>query len=286
MADPTPSRHPGTTRLRPRRLLITMLGDYWRGHCEPIASAALVTLLAEFGVSDQSARATLSRLTQAGMLQRIRRGRRTFYQLTGRAQQTFDDGASRIFSFGAQAPSWSGSWSLVAFSVPERSRSARHALRTQLRWLGYAPLYDGLWISPHCRVAAARDALAELGIERATVFRARAVDGEGPSDPLTAWDLNGLRARYERFIKRAREVLEQVSAGAVGHSQALVQRTELMDAWRSFPREDPDLPAEFLPPSWPRAEARELFLAAYDALAPMAESRFTELAREPPAPSP
>ena len=35
--------------------------------------------------------------------------------------------------------------------------------------------------------------------------------------------------------------------------------------------------AEFLPADWPRAEARERFLAAYGALGPMAQGRFREL---------
>ena len=37
---------------------------------------------------------------------------------------------------------------LVAFSIPEQNRAARDSLRKQLRWLGFAPLYDGLWVSP------------------------------------------------------------------------------------------------------------------------------------------
>ena len=254
-----------------------MLGDYWRGREEPIASGAVVALLGEFRVSPQNSRATLSRLTQAALLRRERCGRRTFYQLTEKAQRTFDDGASRIFSFGAVEPEWDGQWSIVAFSVSERNRSVRSTLRTQLRWLGYAPLYDGLWVSPNCRLRETRRALDELGVERATVFRASVVDGQGASDPLSAWDLRGLRSKYEEFIRRAGQVLAEVSTDAVGPGEALVLRTELMDVWRSFPREDPDLPAQFLPPDWPRARARELFLRAYGALGPIAEARFRQI---------
>jgi hypothetical protein len=47
----------GAVAQRPPRLLLTLLGDYWWQHTEPLPSAAIVVLLAEFGVSDSAARA-------------------------------------------------------------------------------------------------------------------------------------------------------------------------------------------------------------------------------------
>src|SRR5579875_2162518 len=40
---------------RPPRLLLTLLGDYWWRRAESLPSAAIVALLAEFGVSDSAA---------------------------------------------------------------------------------------------------------------------------------------------------------------------------------------------------------------------------------------
>src|SRR6266516_2862717 len=62
---------------RPPRLLLTLLGDYWWRRTEPLPSAALVALLAEFGVSDSAARAALSRLTRNQLLVTSKSGRRT-----------------------------------------------------------------------------------------------------------------------------------------------------------------------------------------------------------------
>jgi DNA-binding transcriptional regulator PaaX len=78
---------------------------------------------------------------------------RTFSRLSSRAAAILDDGARRIFSFGAANQSWDGMWSLIAFSIPEDNRAARDALRKQLRWLGFAPLHDGLWLSPRDHAA-------------------------------------------------------------------------------------------------------------------------------------
>ncbi|MGH7775859.1 MAG: PaaX family transcriptional regulator [Candidatus Dormibacterales bacterium] len=263
--------------MRPRRLLVTLLGDYWRGHREPIPSAALVEVLGEFGVSAQSARSTLSRLTQDGLLRRRKAGRRTYYHLTARAQRAFDAGATRIFGFGAETPTWDGAWSMVAFSIAERNRPLRHVLRARLRWLGYAPLYDGFWISPHDRGAESLELLRDLKVDSATVIRGQVVGERNGASPLRAWDLEKLGHRYSSFIARFDPVMGLVTSEGLSPSRALVLRTEVMDAWRSFPREDPDLPTAFLPPRWPRARARALFASTYEALAPLAESYFGEM---------
>ena len=187
---------------------------------------------AEFGVSDSAARAALSQLTRNGLLVTSKSGRRTFVRLSDRAAGVLDDGARRIFSFGRATQAWDGMWSLVAFSIPENNRAARDALRKQLRWLGFAPLYDGLWVAPRDHAAEVIGCLGELGI---------------------------------------------TTGGDMAPEDALVARTRVMDEWRAFPALDPDLPGELLPDAWPRASARELFIAVYDLLGPLAARRVRQI---------
>src|SRR3954462_13731339 len=52
---------------QPQHLLLTLLGDYWFQRDEHLPSAALVDLLAEFGVSAGGARAALSRPARPGL---------------------------------------------------------------------------------------------------------------------------------------------------------------------------------------------------------------------------
>ena len=270
---------PGPVAQRPPRLLLTLLGDYWWQRTEPLPSAAIVALLDEFGVSDSAARAALSRLTRNGLLVTSRTGRRTFVRLSPRAADVLDDGARRIFSFGARGAPWDGMWSLVAFSIPEDHRAVRDELRKALRWLGFAPLYDGMWVAPRDHVSEVMARLKELGIGTATAFRATAVpSGAAASEiPGRAWDLDGLRLRYEEFIAFAGQLRDQTAAGEITPVDALVARTRVMNEWRAFPAMDPDLPDELLPPAWPRAEARELFIACYDLLGPLAARRVRQI---------
>jgi phenylacetic acid degradation operon negative regulatory protein len=279
-----PWTSPGSVAQRPPRLLLTLLGDYWWQRTEPLPSAAIVALLAEFGVSDSAARAALSRLTRNGLLVTSRSGRRTYVQLSARAAAILDDGAKRIFSFGRRPTSWDGLWSLVAFSIPEEHRSARDELRKALRWLGFAPLYDGLWVSPRDHADEVIDRLADLGISTATAFRATALPLPGGGDraaapdiPARAWDLSGLKERYDEFTTFAGMLRDQTEAGQISVADSLVARTRVMNEWRAFPALDPDLPDELLPPTWPRAAAREMFVACYDLLGPIAARRVRQI---------
>jgi phenylacetic acid degradation operon negative regulatory protein len=265
---------------QPQHLLITLLGDYWFGHKEQLPSAGLVDLLQEFGISPTSARAALSRLTRRGLLQSSKIGRRTFYGLTPLAERVLMEGLGRIVSFGAEsAETWDGTWLVATFSVPEEQRDVRHALRSRLRWQGFAPLYDGVWVSPHSDQSAAESIMSDLGVETATVFRSTALypSSNSPGHPLSAWDLAALRDMYDQFLDRFSPLLDRIRLGQVTASEALVARTDVMDTWRQFPNLDPELPSSQLPQGWPRQRSRGVFIAVYDGLGPLAEVRVQQI---------
>jgi phenylacetic acid degradation operon negative regulatory protein len=268
------------TGATPQHLIVTLLGDYWSGRSEHLPSAGLVALTSEFGITATSARAALSRLARRGLLESSRAGRRTFYGLTPRAEQVLDEGLGRIMSFGVEDRPWDGSWVVVIFSVPEDQRDLRHVLRTRLRWRGFGPLYDGVWVSPRADSDETAGLLADLGVVTATVLVSRVVEAREGGDPLRAWDLDALRGTYDDFVAEFGPLLERVRRGEVGGAEALVARTRVMDVWRRFPNLDPELPEDALPGGWPRREAHRIFAAVYDALGPLAEVRFRQILSE------
>ena len=131
------------------QLLITVVGDYWFAATEHIAAAALVAIMAEFGVSEDAVRAALSRLCRDGRLERVKDGRRTAYRLSPEARDRATERGRRLVRYGAQPVDWDGQWTCVAFSVPEADRHLRSSFRNRLRTLGMGALFDGLWVSPH-----------------------------------------------------------------------------------------------------------------------------------------
>ncbi|GGI04157.1 PaaX family transcriptional regulator [Egicoccus halophilus] len=281
LTSPAPSLQPRALgRARSQRLLVTLLGDYWRRGRAPLPSAGLVRVLEAFDIAPANARATLSRLTQRGLLERTKEGRRTSYAPTERSLQLLERGAERIFAIEQQPP-WDGTWTLVAFSLPLDDGDLRRLLRARLRWLTFWPIYDATWVTPHDRVQAVRDQLAELDISDALVLRSREVElfEDGRARLQAAWQLDDLAIAYQGYLQRYQPLHERARRGGVSPAEALVQRTELVDDWRRLVRDDPDLPATFLPDGFPRGVARQVFLTTYAALAGPAAEQFERLAR-------
>ncbi|MBT8227528.1 MAG: PaaX family transcriptional regulator [Dactylosporangium sp.] len=252
----------------PQGLAVTLLTDYTLRARARLPSAAIVALLVESGVTPGGARTTISRLARRGVLDSSRQGRHTFYRLTQPTAIALAIGGEAIAAFATRAESWDGRWTLIAFSLPKGGDTQRRALRGRLRWLGYAPLYDGLWVSPHRLPREAVAALSEIAPGATTVFRARQVDLDMAvaREPLDAWELASTVHRYESFVQRWSPLLPRIGSGDVGGAEAVRARTEVMDTYRRFIGLDPCLPMRLMPAGWPREHAREVFVAVYDGL--------------------
>jgi phenylacetic acid degradation operon negative regulatory protein len=271
-----PRRQAGVS---PQGLAVTLMADYTIRTRAWVPSAAVVALLAEAGVSGGGARTAISRLARRGVIEGRRHGRTSSYRLTSTAAMFLSVGGSAIVSSAGRDAPWDEHWTLVAFSFPQGEIAQRRALRAQLRWMGYAPLYDGLWISPTDLDAKAREQLAQFTPGVMTVFRARHVDVEAVGRaPLDAWDTAAIAAEYASFIERWSPTLPRMDAGRIAGAEAVRVRTEVMDMYRRLPILDPQLPGRLLPPGWLRGPARELFVAVYDGLAGTAEDHVAAVA--------
>ncbi|SNY25160.1 PaaX family transcriptional regulator [Paractinoplanes atraurantiacus] len=272
-----PRRQAGNS---PQDLTVTLLADYTLSTRAELPSAAIVALLAEAGVSPAGARTAISRLARRRVLQVRRQGRRSAYRLTPEAADFLAVGGSWIASAATGAEPWDEHWTLIAFSLPQTERAQRQELRNRLRWMGYAPLYDGLWISPHDLTEKARKRFALIAPGALTVFRARHVElGAGlDRNPVQAWDIAAIAREYERFLERWRHVPARIAGGQPAGAEAVRFRTEVMDTFRRLPILDPRLPLRLLPAGWPRQPARDLFVAVYDGLAGTAQEHVRAVA--------
>jgi phenylacetic acid degradation operon negative regulatory protein len=270
-----PRRQAGNS---PQDLTVTLLADYTLRTREWLPSAAVVALLGEAGVNQAGARTAISRLARRGVLEGRRQGRQSSYRLTPAAAMFLTIGGSSIVS-PADGP-WDEHWTLIAFSLPQGETTQRRGLRAQLRWMGYAPLYDGLWVSPRDLSEKARAQLTQFTLGAMTVFRARHVDFEASvrRAPLDAWDTAAIAEQYEAFIERWSPTRPRMDAGEIAGAEAVQVRTDVMDTYRRLPILDPQLPSRLLPPGWLRGPARSLFAAIYDGLAETAQNHVRAVA--------
>ncbi|MDH6224512.1 PaaX family transcriptional regulator C-terminal domain-containing protein [Streptomyces sp. MJP52] len=272
----------------PQSLAVTLLADYTLRTRASLPSAAIVALLGEFGVTPAAGRTAISRLARRGVLESSRKGRHSAYRLSDPAAVNLSLSGHSIVAFTEQAEKWDGSWTIIAFSLPEGSGAERRTLRGRLRWLGYAPLYDGLWLSPRPFTPRAREELAGVGSGSLTVFRAQHVELERTvrRDPLDAWDVAAIAEEYASFIDRWSPLLDRMRAGEVGGVEAVCARTEVMDTYRRFHVLDPRLPMRCMPRGWRRARVRDVFTAVYDGLAATAQEHVRAVAASPSGAAP
>ena len=239
-----------------RALLLTILGEFVHSRDGSAWTGTLVSALGTLGVEEKSARQTIARTANQGLIESERHGRRVRWQITDTGRSLLAEGTDRIYGFLRNPRTWDGQWLVVAAAVPESQRSIRHKLRTRLTWLGLGSPTPGMWIIPDAdKEEEVQATLADLDLaDRAFAWVGRRAAGTDPALLIdAAWDLEEVRTRYlefaENFTDRAVE----------DDAEAFVAQVELIQAWRSFPFADPDLPAELLPPDWPGPQAATLF---------------------------
>ncbi len=257
--------------IQPQDLVVTFLGAYAYHDPRPVWSGGLVELLGRFGFSTGSARVALTRLVARGLLERVRDGRFISYVLTERSRRVVQEGERRLASLGRVEPG-DGRWTLVWYSIPDPLHVERHRFSRRLRFLGFGPLEDGVWVAPRDQADAVQAILADLDVERhASVFVTTVRDREAqPAFVARAWDLDGLAARYGDFLAR----FGPVRGAELDDAEAFDVRTRLVNTFRRFPYLDPDLPAGLAPPIAGREEAHALFHELYAGLADQAQRYF------------
>ncbi|MFJ6569049.1 PaaX family transcriptional regulator C-terminal domain-containing protein [Streptomyces sp. NPDC091292] len=248
---------------RPQSLMLTFLGNFVLGGDVCVYSGSVIEVFGRTGIGEHATRSTLTRMVNRGLLQRRREGRRMYFGLTARASAILRDGECRVWRRGAVNDHWDGTWTLLAFSLPESSQRQRHDLRSQLAWAGFGPLIGGLWIAPGTADTTAITGDPELG-PYVRVFRSTA-------DPATdidrmvheTWDLETTSAGYAAFLDRWTPFAEGRQApGPYAAPDALSVKLRLLTEWLQIVRADPYLPVRHLPADWPAALAEDVFRRA------------------------
>lgn len=258
---------------RSQDMIFTLFGDHIRHRGDEVWVGSLIELLGHLGMSPQAVRSALSRLSRKGWLKARRAGKSSYYSLTPRSVSLFTTGAQRIFEPPRRNGPWDGQWRLLSYSIPERQRRLRNKLRNELTWLGYGPLNNGLWISPHDRRQDVLRVLDALGVrERVEMFEARHLGFTDYRDLVQrCWDLQRLNEKYAAFITTYElhyqaDLLKVKKGGTLAPSECYARRFMLIHEYRQFPFIDPYLPAELLPPDWLGDQATELFQAYHKLL--------------------
>jgi phenylacetic acid degradation operon negative regulatory protein len=264
--------------------MLTLYGDYVLNRGGEIGIGSLVTLLSNFGLSEQAIRSAVSRMCRSGLLKAKRTNNKSYYSLTSEGHSLLTEGAQRIFQ--RKKPHWDGNWNIVTYSIPESMRQTRDTLRLELGWMGYGALGEATWISPYDRTREVNNLLQKLNIEEYVhVFSARHQGGTDPKRIVSrCWDLGKIHQKYAEFLTEYRPKLERhlkrLQAGeTIEPSECFVERFKLIHEFRKLPFCDPDLPQELLPENWLRPQAAALFDEYHNSLTEKANEYFDSVSQ-------
>lgn len=260
-----------------RSALFDLYGDHLRPRGGQAPVAALVRLLAALDIAPPAVRTAVSRMVRQGWLRPVRLPSGPGYALTQPGMHRLDEAARRIYR--TERSSWDGRWHVLVLA-PVRERSRRERLRASLTYLGYAPLDDTTWLSPHASPEV--DALLDTEQVRAERFTAD-YDGDPRGLVSRTWDVEALARSYRRWLGDA-EALVAAAGPDPDDRAAFAARSRLVHEWRKFLFRDPGLPEELLPAEWPGDKAAAFFDAESARLLPAA-SRYVEAClRQPSGP--
>jgi len=231
-------------------------------------------------VGSGAVRTSLSRLCRDGWLVRRRCGRNSLYGPTPKGRNLLEEGSRRIYEPRCQA--WDGLWRVVVYTLPEKNRDLREALRRRLRWLGYGSLAPGTWISPNDRMAEVNRLLDDLELhDFVECFVARRVHGiSEPQLVQRCWNLAGLGRDYAAFLRRWEPRLRRHNQAAGARSgipppRCFKERFWIVHEYSDFPNRDPNLPLALLPAGWLGDESARLF-HRYQGMLAGSVSRFVD----------
>jgi phenylacetic acid degradation operon negative regulatory protein len=275
---PSYSRRQQTGTRSARSLLLTVFGEYALPCGEPVWTSTLLHVAGGLGIEEKAARQALNRLAADGWVVAERDGRRVRWALTAHGRTLLTEGAERIYTFGRERDSWAGRWLVLLVSVPESQRDLRHRLRNGLTWAGLGSPAPGVWISPHAsREAEAKQVVEGLGLEPAVFSFCGPFAGVGSERSMVeqAWHLGELADAYEEFVGGFAGLRPDSPDGT------LFAQIRLVDEWRRFPRLDPQLPMELLPPHWIGLRAANVFDDLHGQWRGAAQARWAQLSAAP-----
>lgn len=227
-------------KVTPKNLL---LGVLQTGECRPLPIKGLVQVGALFGFSDNVIRVTITRLVNAGLLEKTADG---LYSLAG--QDSFLSYFVNRWHIGeARRKQWDGSW-LGCLLIHKPTQVEEKSLHKAFEYMGFTKVHSMMWARPNnltLTIEEVKDYLVQLGM--AFDFQLLVIKELSQQDErnwLANYPLKILAKDYQKFLKvlrKSRQGLSKKSLDAAAVESFLVG-SEVVNRLAV----DPLLPAEVL----------------------------------------
>ena len=231
------------SRIRVWSVVITIFGDAVVQRGGVVASSTLAILTAEMGVKPEAFRVAMSRLTKDGLIERTKKGRLSFYQLTQKSASDFEPATKRIYAKNAGS---SDGWRVIVMQNAIEDVSS--------------------------------DAISLGGRTYLTKAQKAVPDGfvmSGQFENIPDW----VKARIgaQDVLQGYRDlfgVLQDISPRNLSPLDAAVLRLLIVHQWRRLVLRHGDLPLSFFPTGWRGEDCRAIVHQLLADLAPAADDWF------------
>ena len=251
---------------RPLRLIYSLLASYGAERGGALPGSWFVGALEPFGHRPASVRQTLYRMVQDGMLETSSCGAHKLYRLSPMGRAATDAGTARFLT--PPASGWDGRWTIVSYEFRQDQRRLRELVRGLLDVEGFATLTRATLTHPRDRTERLLTALAKEDVtENVHVFRGDRIAGASDVALIRRlWDLDGIRRGYESFLETFGFLARRRRWDRVDPILAVATRFSLVISYLETAWQDPDIPAELLPTTWPASRAQALAAALHKRL--------------------
>lgn len=203
---------------------------------------------------------SVSRLEKKGFVQKFKRGKNVYLQLTENGEAFLEEHRKAARK---SSQHWDHRWRLVIFDIPEKKGELRTYFRRYLKTLGFGKVQRSVWISPYDLENKVKYFSEKLKISK-YVFQLTVDKFKGLNEKelaRTFWDIGKVDSKYTKFIQRYSEEFGQLKdrlRQSPGNESVLQRRFlgNLLWDYQTILAQDPHLPREFLPGHWAGKSAR------------------------------
>lgn len=270
--------------LNAKSLISTFFGDLAIPHGGKSWVETITDILAPLGINNRLVRTSLFRLVSEEWLVSTRAGRKSFYQLTKKANSQTALAERLIYHRNEQQ--WNGQWTLVFMVMDSVDKEARRQLQQELAWIGFGPVAKHILAHPTASEKVVAERAKSLGMGRSVIcMRASnlhdaALGLEVDDQQLAAscFPTADLETSYKQFIETFSRIdIQSIKLTNNNETELLALRMVLLDEYRRIVLHDPHLPQQLLPENWAGDQAYDLCKRIYQALLMHTETAYRAL---------
>ncbi|PIP81322.1 MAG: hypothetical protein COW84_00470 [Gammaproteobacteria bacterium CG22_combo_CG10-13_8_21_14_all_40_8] len=242
-----------------KSFIVTFFGDVMAPLGEAIWLGSLIKIMQWFGFSERLVRTSIYRLVQENWLYAIKKGRRSYYQLTPQALAETKEASSRIYhpppsekdllTKQEETPPW------ILLLALQLNTEQLNSFKQKMNWLGFSPLSHSVFIHPNIEDAAFDDVFENTLFRKSIiVLKARSFNPQSETLIrellLQKLNVDQLQLDHETLISDFKPYLSLYKKTLFSPKQSFMLRLLLIHQYRKTLLKNAVLPDFLLPADW------------------------------------